>query len=301
MHRVFRYFWTYFTSVDEEGKSIDDKSLLYAKKRRQRSDAFWEFADMFGWEKPVEDFKYSKYKGWQKALIFLESIIIFGTVFALPVITAESPYSRLCSIEVKSIPFYDNPNVTTYYSKDPITIDYDYGKIPLKQSADTLLQAYGEVRSYIDTFCPEAEITDYAIELNGGGIEYHLTFKNFRRSLLYKEVYKIISVDVNPDENWMRFDYYGYFAFENRFHPVKPPESDIDADRIISLVLQEIGSTEEDVEYFWIGTHFLLFNSQNMTDPSGDTWAVQLDLKGNTYFYTVNLAESKVIKEDYDW
>lgn len=301
LHRVFRYFWTYFERVDAEGELIDDKSLLYAKKRRQRSDAFWEFADLFGCTKPTEDIKYSKYKGWQKALIFLETIVIFGMVFALPIATANSPYSRLCSIEVKSIPFYDNPNVEVYYSKDPIIIDYDYGKIPLKQNADTLLQVYEEVRLYINTFCPEAEITDYAVELYDGEIKYCFTFKNFRRGLLYREAYKIISVDVNPDGNWMRFDYYGYYAIENWFGPIKPPKKEIDAERIVNLILQKTGLSKDAVKYYRIGTHFQFFDSLNMSDPSGDTWAAYISCGDLRCFYTVNLAENTVIQEDYAW
>jgi len=299
LHRIVRYFWTSFERVDEEGKLIEDKNLLYSKRRRQRSVAFWKFAEFFGYEKPTDEFKYSKYKGWQKALIFLEALIIFSGVISLPIATANSPYSKFSLIEVNSIPWYDNPNITTIYSKDPITIDYNYGKIPLSQNANTLLQVYKEVRLYIDTFCPEAEITDYAAEQEDGTILYYFTFKNFRRGLLYKEAYKIISVDVNPDEDWMRFDYYGYHAIQNWFRPVKPPENDINMEKIIDLVLQETNLTDEDVEYYWIGTNFLIFDSQNMIDPSGDTWAVIIVLKGKQYYFTVNVAQNTIIKEDF--
>jgi hypothetical protein len=295
-HRFLRYFWTDFERVDEEGNAVEDKCLLYVKKRRKRPKAYNRLIKRTGEdEAPSEDI-YCRYRWWQRILILLEAVLAFGVIIVIPAVGSGSPYSRLYTVELINP---DLPFITETYSADgSVSVpDPDRGKIYLN-NVDTMLEAYAEARAYIDTFCPEADIVDYAEVLIDGETTYRFTFKNFRRGLIYKKSYAIMCAEVNASEDWMKVYYWNYYAIESAFGPVKEPAEEIDTERIINIALKDTGFSKEDIEYYWIGAQSLIYAASDY-DPGGDTWYAELHYKDRTYrLYTVNVTDGTAVREE---
>lgn len=296
LHRFFRYFWTDFELVDEEGNPTDDKSLLYVRKRRERSKAYNKLIKLIGEDETPSEYIYYRYRWWQRIIIFLEAVLLLGILIAIPALSSGSPYSRLYTVELRNP---DMPNIEWYsYDGSPVVVPEPYdGKIPLKK-ADTLLEAYGEARSYIDTFCREAGLTNYGAELEDGQTIYHFTFKNFRRGLLYKKDYAIMDARVNADEDWMKVYYWSYYAIGSQYGPIEAPKEEINVEKILDIICKETGEAKSSLKYYYIGAHSLINDSPNNYDPGGDTWWVAIHFTDRNYYFTVDLTKGTAIREE---
>lgn len=213
----------------------------------------------------------NEYKAWQKALFALEALLILAAVAGVTAITLSPAFA------------VEYPPISLYEIKNP--------------EGMTFAQIYSEVKKAAEDRFPRAEPVNYGVSNFRG---YSFLFRNPNRGLVIHNIVEMTEALV-------------YFGSEstmvvwrdNTHIPLRwvfqqtlssPPES-LDFRNMLEIVLHKAGLSENDVKNLTIEACSSDWNANHITDPGGNTWAVEFAVNGTQYYYTVNLAEGTAIKE----
>lgn len=223
---------------------------------------------------------------WQRIFLVLEVISMISIVTGVTILSNASPYARAAN----------------YLSQPIIDREIETGKTykhEIDQKADSLLQAYEASLDLAKTGSPNAVITDYRVALLPEGTVYLFIFKNESPSAFLKltDEFEICRVSTNlVYEDFLSYSYLKYDSAFAHFNPVDPPATEIDTQKIINILWTNAGFNQEDVEGIYIGTHFFT-DLPELSDPGGNTWAVQVEIDDKLFYYTVDLAEGTAVLE----
>ena len=238
---------------------------------------FWEEFDLLN-ENDQPNRIDHKRPGWRKALIVLELLFMVGLPFIVYTAAVDSPYARS----------------KHYIEEGDARVDL------LDYHIEHLWQAYDAATDFVEQNAPGSIITEYGIAMYSDGEKiYTLTFRNQTPSIFIRRTYEydVYRMESSPDYySGLIWSYWNYDSPYSRFKPIDPPTTEIDTQRIMNILWTNTDLKQKDIEGLYIGTHFFT-DLPNLSDPGGDTWAVQVATADTFYYYTVSLTEGTTVLE----
>ena len=237
---------------------------------------FWEEFDLLDENnEPIE-------RNYKRSVLFyafitLELALMVGLPAVVYTAALHSPYAKLSNpaLEGKSSNFYTNGLIENF------------------------LQAFDSAADFADQNAPKAVLTQYGIVIYPDGEDYCFTFKKQFPSLFILRTYEFDSLFIYYPSNFdygVNCTYWDSESLYSTFEPVPPPTAEIDTQIIIDILCASTDIKREDTESIYIGTNFFT-DLPNLSDPGGDTWAVQVVKADTRYYYTVSLAEGTAVLE----
>lgn len=219
LHRVFRYFWTDFDAVDEQGEVIPGSAPAY-ERRRKRSKLMAWYMKYMGEKETEYKVTVSRYTKRQTMLAAVLGVVLLGLLVG----------SILLQLHIMR--FNNNPH-SGY-------LEYAGNEI------HTFRQAYEAARKLARSHCKDAELIEYRLyyepeESLHEGMYAVFIFRNPKANLLIHTTNELLGFAVYPDGDIIqRYD--DNLTLARRFSPTLPkPLTDMDTDIMRDKALAAAG------------------------------------------------------------
>ncbi len=260
LHRVFRYFWTDFDAVDEQGEVIPGSSPAY-ERRRKRSK-------LMAWYMRYLDEKETEYKVTVSRYTQRQKLMAGVLGVALLVLLAGS-----IVLQLPVMRFYRNPQSGYLeYAGDEI---------------HTVRQAYEAARMLAQSYRKDAEFIEYSLYYHPDlyGEMYALfLFRNTQPNLLIHTSNEVFRLEVYADGTIIQ-DYDDNLTLAKRFSPTLPePLTDMDTDIMRDKALAAAGVDIGDMESI---TMVPVLSG----DASADIWNVTVRTENRRINQSIDMAQ----------
>ncbi len=256
LHRVFRYFWTDFDAVDEQGEVIPGSLPAYERRRKRTKLMAW-YMKYMGEKETEYKVTVSRYTKRQTLLAAVLGMVLLGLlvgsiVLYLPVKRSQSGYLEYTGHEIH-----------------------------------TVRQAYEAARLFAENKCEDVELIKYSLYYNPevvGDMYALYIFRNAQPNLLVHTTNELFSLAVFPNGAILQQED-NNLTLAKRFSPTLPePQTDMDTDIMRDKALAAAGLDIDDMESI---TMVPVLSG----DASADIWNVTVRTENRRINQSIDMAQ----------
>lgn len=261
LHRLFRYFWTDFDIVDEQGKVIPGSAPVYERRRKRTKLMAW-YLKYMGEKETEYKVTVSRYTQRQKLLAAVLGVVLLGLLVGSIV------------LQVPVMRFHHNPQSGYLeYAGDEVC---------------TVTSAYDAAHAMAMKQCPDAELISCNLYFEPTvihkGMCIRFYFRNTKANLLIHRSNELLRFDVYSDGIIVQ-QYEDNLTLKMRFSPTLPElqtdmNTDVMRDKALAAAELDIGDMES-----------MLMVPVISHDSSADIWNVTIRTENGRINLSIDMAQ----------